>query len=141
MDTPIALTDQQMLTVTEVARRLFPHLRGQYLQIVANLLSDVVVGDASVHRAAHRSLEMVELRAWQRSAGRHICRDMAVKISLHFIAKAAASRYPLGSCDKVRQSQPPPKFVLRQSREPSPTTRARYQSRVMIPFPKNRTGR
>jgi hypothetical protein len=52
MDTPIALTNQQMLTVTEVARRLSPHLRGQYLQIVANLLSDVVVGDASVQATA-----------------------------------------------------------------------------------------
>jgi hypothetical protein len=54
-----------MLTVTEVARRLPRHLRGQYLQTVANLLSEVVVGDASVHRAAHRAMQMVEISAWQ----------------------------------------------------------------------------
>jgi hypothetical protein len=72
MDTPIALTDQQMLTVTEVARRLSPHLRGRYLQIVANLLSDVVVGDASVHRAAHRAVQMVEISAWQSSQRRDL---------------------------------------------------------------------
>jgi len=65
MNTPLALSSAQMLTVTEVAGRLPRHLRGQFLQTVAGLLSNVVVGDASVHRAAHRAMQMVEISAWQ----------------------------------------------------------------------------
>jgi hypothetical protein len=65
MNTPLALSSAQMLTVTEVARRLPRHLRGQFLQTVANFLSDVVVGDASVHRCAHRAFQMTESAAWQ----------------------------------------------------------------------------
>jgi hypothetical protein len=67
MDAPIALTDQQMLTVTEVARRLSPHLRGQYLQAVADNLRGQTIGDASVHKAAHRAVQMLEISAWQSS--------------------------------------------------------------------------
>jgi hypothetical protein len=65
MNTPLALSSAQMLTVTEVAARLPRHLRGQFLQTVAGLLSNVVVGDASVHRAAHRAMQMVKISAWQ----------------------------------------------------------------------------
>jgi hypothetical protein len=65
MNTPLALSSAQMLTVTEVAARLPRHLRGQFLQTVAGLFSNVVVGDASVHRAAHRAMQMVKISAWQ----------------------------------------------------------------------------
>jgi hypothetical protein len=72
MDTPIALTDKQMLTVTEVARRLSPHLRGQYLQAVADNLRGQIIGDASVYKAAHQAVRMVEITAWQSSQRRDL---------------------------------------------------------------------
>jgi hypothetical protein len=44
MNTPLALSSAQMLTVTEVVGRLPRHRRGEFLQTVAALLRDVEVG-------------------------------------------------------------------------------------------------
>ena len=48
----IALTDDQLATITRLAYPLAPRQRGLYLEAVARRLNGVEIGDGTVHTAA-----------------------------------------------------------------------------------------
>jgi hypothetical protein len=55
MSRPLALTDDQLLTIERMAQPLHPRDRGAYLHRVAELLAGVEIGDGVVTRAAARA--------------------------------------------------------------------------------------
>jgi hypothetical protein len=48
----IKLTDKQLETLRELAMPLSPFQRGKFLQLVAQRLAGITIGDGSVHQAA-----------------------------------------------------------------------------------------
>jgi hypothetical protein len=60
--TPIALTDQQMAEIQDLARLVPPWRRDEFLRELASRLRDVEAGDGVVHRIAARCLRDVLAR-------------------------------------------------------------------------------
>jgi hypothetical protein len=60
--TPLALTDQQLHQIQDLARLIPPWRRDEYLRELALRLRDVEVGDGVVHRIAARCLRDVLAR-------------------------------------------------------------------------------
>jgi hypothetical protein len=52
---PLALSDEQLLTVQRAAEPLHPHDRGAYLERVAEMLSGHEIGDGLVGRVAREA--------------------------------------------------------------------------------------
>ncbi len=52
---PLALSDEQLLTVQRAAEPLHPHDRGAYLERVAEMLSGREIGDGLVGRVAREA--------------------------------------------------------------------------------------
>jgi hypothetical protein len=49
---PLALTDEQLAAVRELAEPIPPHKRDEFLRLVADNLAGTLIGDGDVQRAA-----------------------------------------------------------------------------------------
>jgi hypothetical protein len=63
----IRLTDHQLEILGQLATPLLPFERGRFLQLVAERLADIVIGDGSVYAAGVEAQRKVLLSTSQRA--------------------------------------------------------------------------